>query len=319
MSRLARALLLIGGASVLAVLVAWVGIGSVAALLRRVGWAFVAVSVLYAAHLSVRAAALWRSLPVPSLGYLQVLRIRFAGAAVEMLTFTGPFLAEPTKGLLLARSGTAGADAFGAVAIEYLLYTLVSSWLAAGALTLLLARGLLTPALHGPIAILIGGVAAFTVGFFVAAITGVGLIVPALRGAGRLVAGDRARRVAARVEPVERVMVEFIHRRPARLFELLLIEAAGHGLLALEIAVVMGALALPFVWRDPFTVEGGIKFVSVAFFFVPGQVGAQESVYTVLFQALGFPAAAGLTMALVRRVRALVVAGAGTMALAFTS
>src|SRR5207244_13119603 len=66
--------------------------------------------------------------------------IRFAAEAVEMLTFTGPFLAEPAKGWLLTRHGVTAAQAFGAIAIEYLAYTLVSAWLATGALWLLLAR-----------------------------------------------------------------------------------------------------------------------------------------------------------------------------------
>jgi len=81
----------------------------------------------------------------------------------------------------------------------------------------------------------------------------------------------------------------------------------------------MRALQLHIDWFDPFMVEGGAKFISVAFFFVPGQIGAHEGVYTVLFKTLGFIAAAGLTMALFRRIRALAVAAAGTLALSLTS
>ena len=38
-----------------------------------------------------------------------------------------------------------------------------------------------------------------------------------------------------------------------------------------------------------------MKFISLAFFFVPGQIGAQESVSTLLFQSIGFPGTLGLT------------------------
>jgi glycosyltransferase 2 family protein len=319
MSRVARALLLAAGAIVLAVLVTRVGPAVILTLMRRVGWGFAIVSMLYTTHLAVRSAALWRSLPTCTMRYVDVFRIRLAGEAVEMLTFTGPFLAEPAKGWLLTRQGATAPDAFGAVAIEYLSYTLVSAWLAAGALTLLLLRNALTPSLRTPTIGLIGAIGLFTAGFAVAAMTGIGLIVPAVRGVGAIAGRRRADRAVAAIEPVERVLVTFMHARPARLAEVLVLEAVVHTLLALEVATVLHALALPFGWLDPFIVEGGVKFISVVFFFIPGQIGASESVYTILLPALGFPAAAGLTLALVRRIRALIVAAAGTVALSLTS
>jgi glycosyltransferase 2 family protein len=319
MSRLARALLLIAGAFLLTALVVRVGPVVIAGLMRRVGFSLVLVAGVYAAHVCVRAVALWRCLPVGTLPFRDVLRIRFAGEAVEMLTFTGPFLAEPTKGYLLSRSGAGVAEGFGAVAIEYLLYTLSATWIAAVALALLLTRHSLPDAMARGVAVVLAILVAFTLGFVTAAITGRGLLVASLHGAAAIIGRDRVNRLVARVEPVERVILTFIHNRAGRMSQVLIIECAGHGLLALEVAIVMSALGLAYAWRDPLVVEGGVKFISVAFFFVPGQLGAQESVYTLLFQALGFPPAAGLTMALVRRVRALAVAGLGTVALSLTS
>jgi hypothetical protein len=315
MSRLLRTLLLAGGTAVLIALVARVGLAVIVDMLRRVGWGFAAATILYSAHLAVRAAALWRSLPVPSLSYRAVLQVRLSGEAVEMLTFTGPFLAEPAKGWLLAERGAKGADAFGAVAIEYLLYTLVSAWMAAVALSVLLTRGVLPGDVRGPVLGVIAGMGIFTAGVAVAAISGTGLVVPAVRRAGAIAGRQRAAAAVARIDPVERVLVDFMHRRPARLTEVLLIEAAGHALLALEIAAVLRALAIPFGAADPLIIEGGAKFISVAFFFIPGQVGASEGVYALLFRAVGFTSAAGLTMALVRRVRSLIVAGTGVAVL----
>jgi Lysylphosphatidylglycerol synthase TM region len=316
MVRLLRTLLLVGGAAVLVVLVARVGPAVILDMLRRVGWGFAVATLLYSAHLAVRAAALWRSLPVRSLTYSSVLQVRVAGEAVETLTFTGPFLAEPAKGWLLAERGADGADAFGAVAIEYLLYTLVSAWLATAALSVLLTRGALPGAMRGPVIGIIAGMGVFTAGVAVAAVTGVGLLVPVIRRAGAIVGRQRAAVAVARIDPVERVLIDFMHRRPARLTEVILIEAAGHALLALEIAVVLGALAVPFRVSDPLIIEGGTKFISVAFFFIPGQMGASEGIYALLFRAAGFTGAAGLTMALVRRVRALMVAATGVAVLA---
>jgi hypothetical protein len=170
------------------------------------------------------------------------------------------------------------------------------------ALSLLVARGVLPRGLDTPVTLVVVGMIAFTIGFGVAAWTGIGLIVPALRGIG-------ATRLATRIEPVERILVGFMHDRPARLAEVIGLELLAQALLAAEIFVTIRTLGYAFSSRQAVLVEGAVKFISIAFFFVPGQLGAQESVYTLLFQSLGLPGAIGLTMALVRRVRALIVAG----------
>ncbi|MBI1874256.1 MAG: flippase-like domain-containing protein [Acidobacteria bacterium] len=276
----------------------------------HVGSAFLIVTGLYGLDLAVRAAALWRALPSRSLPFREVLRVQLSGEVAEMLTSTGPFLAEPLKGWLLKRDGISGAEAFGTVAIEYLLYTIVASWMTAVALSVLVARNVLPDATQPLVFGIIAAVVALTVAFLFAAVTGIGLIVPILRGAAGVI-GDRASSAAKRFEPVERVLVAFLHDRPTRLLEVLLIEAGGHALLALEILVVTRALGHQIAAADPFIIEGAVKVIKAGFFFVPGQLGVSEGAYIFLFRAIGLPAAAGVTMALVRRIRALLVAGLG--------
>lgn len=310
MNRIARALSLIAGGAVLVFLVSQIGVNVIAGALRHVGSALLIISGLYGLHVVVRAVALWRALPFLSLPFRQVLRVQLSGEVAEMLTSTGPFLAEPLKGWLLKRDGMPGAEAFGTVAIEYLLYTIVASWMTAVALSVLVARNVLPDAMRPLVFGIIAAVLALTVAFMFAAVTGIGLIVPILRGAGGVI-GDRAFSAAARFEPVERVLVAFMHDRPTRLLEVLLIEAGGHALLALEILVVARALGHHIAAADPFIIEGAVKAIKGGFFFVPGQLGVSEGAYAFLFRAIGLPAAAGLTMALIRRIRALVVAGLG--------
>jgi len=319
MPRAVRALLLIAGIAVLVALVLRTGPATIATMLRAVGWGFLIVSAVYTAHLAVRAGAWWRCMPDGLLRYRDVLLIRFAGEAIEMLTFTGPFLAEPAKGYLLVRRGMAGADAFGAVAIEYLLYTLVSAWMAGVALSLLLARNLLPLPLRVPAIGIVAAMVAFTIGCAAAAISGRGIIAPIAGACLRVFSRSRAAGVVLKVGEVERVLVGFMHQRPARLAEVLSIEAGGHALLVAEVWIVLWSIGLRLAALDPFLVEGGQKFINAAFFFVPGQVGASEGVYALLVASLGYPAAAGLTLALVRRVRGLIVAGAGVAVLAIAN
>jgi hypothetical protein len=319
MSRLFRLIALAAGVVVFAALIAYVGVRKIAGMLAEVGWGFALVPLLYTAHVTLRAVALWRSLPTPTLSFLDVWRVRLSGEAVEMLTLTGPFLSQPAQGWLLNKRGIGGAEAYGAVAIEYLLYTLTSAWLAIASLTALLVRGVLPVALRAAALGLIAVMVAFTVGVAAAAISGVGLIVPLVRRAGPLTGRRRAEGWAARIDPAERVLVGFMHEHPGRLAAVLGVEAAGQLLLASEIWVVLRALALPARPFDPLLIEGAVKFIGTVFFFVPGQLGASESVYTWLFAALGLTAAAGLTMALVRRIRGLIVGGLGLAAAATMS
>jgi hypothetical protein len=311
MSRLWRALVLLSGGAVLVALVAHVGLGVVLGLLRQVGWSLLPVSALYALHVVVRAFALWRGLPDGLLPYADVLRVRVAGEAVEMLTFTGPWLAEPAKGWLLTRRGIGTAEAFGFIALEFLLYTLTAAWMAAAALIVMLRRSVLPSGFRTPTVILLYAIAVITLGFGLAVISGRGLVVPLLRRAGAATGLAIFKSLAALVAPGEGVLVAFLSGKRLRLLEVVAAEGVSHLLLAGEIVFVFHALGVLGRWDDALVFEGASKFIGAAFFFVPGQLGAQEGVYTVLASALGAPAAAGLTLALARRIRGVIVALAG--------
>lgn len=309
----ARAVLLVIGLVIAATLVWRAGPSVIVLMLRRVGWTFLVVTALYTLHQGVRAMALWRSMPATAIRYREVLRVRLAGEAVEQLTFTGPFLAEPAKGWLLRRQGIEVPQAFGAVVTEYLLYTVASALLALAAVLVLAARQSLPrpfePALVGAI----GALAAFLAGFVTASITGVGLIAPLVGGCVRLIRGgtppgtDTAPWLGE-IDRVERVLVTFLHRHPLRLCEVLTLELLAHALLVSEIWAVFAALGFFVRPVDLLIFEGGVKFIGVVFFFLPGQVGASEGAYSLLAHTIGLAPAAGLTLALVRRLRGLLVA-----------
>jgi hypothetical protein len=316
--RIVRTLLVIAGFTIIAVLVRRTGSHLVATMLVRVGWGIPAAMALYAAHVGVRAAALWRTVIRGRVRFVDVLWIRLSGEAVEVLTFTGPFLAEPTKGWLLKQRGLPTADAFAAAATEYLLYTVISSCLAATGLSFLLARAALPIAVRPAVVVVLAIAIAFLAAFFFAATTGVGLIVPILRASRVLVGARRARRAADEFSRIEDALVTFLHVNHTRLLEVLALEAVAHLLLIVEISVVMARLGFSPPWINLLIIEGGVKFIAIAFAFIPGQVGASEVVYEALAAAVGLPAASGLTLALVRRVRSLLVAAAGVVALAMS-
>ena len=92
-----RAIVLTAAFIVLGAIVYAMGVGRIAGIIRASGWTLLWMILLYGCHLVVRGFILWRSLPPNSLRLREVIRIRFAAEAVEMLTFTGPFLEEADK------------------------------------------------------------------------------------------------------------------------------------------------------------------------------------------------------------------------------
>jgi len=311
--RAGHIVVLLGGLTALVLVVRHIGAATIAGMIRQVGWSLATITLLYALHTALRGVSLWQTLPAGTISLRDVIGIRFCAEGLEMLTLTGPFLAEPAKAWLLYRQGLAGASAFGAVAAEYLLYNLTAAWMAAAALSFLVARRVLPPVLNVPAEIMLAGVACLTIGCIIAGITGRGLVAPSVRAAARLVAPRHADTLVSRVEPPEAVLVSVLHDDPRRLAAVLAVEFAGHALLALEIAVALDALGLHAGVFLAFVIEGAVKCIGALFFFVPGQVGIAEGVYAVLLPVLGLPAAAGVTIALIRRVRALAVGAAGLL------
>jgi len=309
--RAGRAALLLTGLLALVLVIHRVGAATVAGSIRRVGAAFWTITLLYALHTLLRGVTLWQALPAGSIPLPSVIRIRFAAEGIEMLTMTGPFLAEPAKAWLLHRNGLDTAAAFGAVAAEYLLYNLTAAWMAGVALSVLLARAALPHALSAPAIGVLIAIVALTAGCALAGVTNRGLIAPSLRAIVSVFSPRRGDAIAERLHATESVMVSVLHDDPRRLAAIVVVELAGHALLAFEIAVALHALGLPAALASAFIIEGAVKCVAAMFFFIPGQLGVSEGSYALLLQAMALPAAAGVTIVLVRRGRSLVIGGLG--------
>ncbi len=308
-----RIFLLVVGLVVFAIVLYGMGIAEIALLTRRSGWSIVWMILLYGAHISIRGWVTWRNLPEPRIPFVDAWRIRFAAEAIETLTFTGPFLAEPAKGYMFIRRGVPPARAAGVIAFEYIVYTVVASGLALAGLIVLLSRGAFTGGVRAGVIVLVWCLAIFVTGVVWASITGIGLLVPAARLI-RPFAG--ARRTAVAVEHVgsmETHLLDILHRSKERFLEALIAESVGHLMLVLEVLILFGSLGADMRLGDPFVVEGGVKFINTVFIFIPGQFGASEGISALIVAGLGYPAAFGVTLALLRRIRAYLVAAIGLL------
>lgn len=312
-----RLLFLAAGIVLFAYLFVQLGPGAVVEMLGRIGWNAVPIALTYGVYQCTRALALSVSVTgARRVGFADAVWIRLSGEAVQFLTFTGPFLAEPAKAWLLKGRGLSAIEGFAATLTEYLGYTFTAAALAIGVLAWLLAEGAVSGAVRAGAIGIICAMSAFLVAAAVAIVRRVHLLGAILQGIARLpVIRTRLRPNMADVHRVEELLLGVMHDRPRRFARILMIEAASHTLHVLELFLILRALELGAAFGTAVLIEGAAKFIGVAFFFIPGQVGASEGAHAIIFEAVGLPAVAGFTVPFVRRIRSVVVAAAGLVAM----
>jgi hypothetical protein len=315
-----RKLLLIAGLAVFAALVAELGPARIARMLADIGWGFAGILLLYAVHQLARTAALRQCLLASSLRYADVLRIRVAGETVAFLTFTGPFLAEPTRAWLLKRQGLTAEQGFAAAVTEYLTYTLLATAFSICALAVLLERFTLTGAVRTAIVATVAAMSVFLVLAVLAILFRIYLIgVVVARIAALPLVRRRWRPEPARVREMEDLLLRVLRDSPGRLLRILAFEVIAQTALIVELFWIMSLMALVFPLVYPILIEAGSKIANTAFFFVPARIGASEGVMAIMFRIVGLPAAAGFTVSFARRLRSLVVALIGAFLLSSLS
>jgi uncharacterized membrane protein YbhN (UPF0104 family) len=299
------------------VLFAWLlvrlGAEKIFSLLLGVGWYFGLIAAIYACHQLVRAIAYWKCItPDDHASWWDILRIRLSGEAIQFLTSTGPFLAEPSKVWLLKQRGLSIRHAVAATLTEYLIYTFTSAALGIAGLGYLLNHYELSKP-----ASLAAKIILYTMGTFLVSAVGtivfrIYLIGAIIKGVGKLpLIRKYVRLNESDVRYTEDLLFVVLRDRPLRFLSILAIEFAAQAFLVLELYILLRSTGMLFPISQPLLIEAATKFVGPAFFFIPGQVGAAEGTYAFIFKTVGLPASAGFALALARRLRSLLVAGAG--------
>jgi hypothetical protein len=301
----------LAGCALFAIVFLRLGPAEVLRVAGELGWNFAAVLALWGLHHLLRAAALKACFGEAAAPLASLLRVRIAGESIQFLTSTGPFLAEPVKVWLLRRRGFPAVETYAAILAEYLFYTFLSSAMTATAMTVLLARYPLGPGLRLAAWITLGAslaflaVAAWAIGrrFHL-----IGTILRWLQRQGWL-GGRRIPDDGLRA--TENRLLDILRSPAPRLSRIIGLECAAQLCLVAELGVCIAATEYAAGPSRVLLLESAIKYVSFAFFFIPAQVGASEGAYALLAPALGWPAALGFAVALVRRLRSLLTALAG--------
>jgi hypothetical protein len=291
----------LGGAALFAYAVRAADVGEILRGIQRVGWGLVAILALAGLRFLIRAEA-WRLCMPPGtqLTSRQAFGAFLAGDALGNVTPLGLFASEPTK-LFLTRHHLATREAVASLAAENLVYgASVITVIAAGVVVLLATMPV--PAVWQWVLMtaLLTGVA------------GAGLAWRLLQGTWD---EERGARPWWRDRPA-RVRVAVLGLwtgHPARLWRAYALDLVFHVLGTFEIYLTLGWLLGD---RSP-TLAQAIVFealnrvVTVAFKFVPFRLGVDEALTGAVAPLLAVNPAAGVALALVRKVRNLAWNGVG--------
>lgn len=308
-----RAIFLAAGCALFAYLLVRLGPAKILTLLLGIGWGFVGIIAAYAGHQLVRATALRQCIiDNERFSYWDLVRIRLSGEAVQFLTFTGPFLAEPSKALLLRTRGLTTSQAFAATLSEYLIYTFTSAAMAVTGLLYLLQHFELSGPLRMAVRIVVCMAGMFLIVAADAIIRRIYLIGAVVTRIGRVPLIGKYLQVDEKVlRETEDLLFLVLQGSPGRFFSIVALEFSAQMLLVVELFVLLRVTGERFSAVHPFLIESATKFIGLGFFFIPGQIGAAEGTYMLIFKAIGLPASVGFSLAVARRLRSLIVAGTG--------
>lgn len=291
------------------------GWGAVVDGIASVGWWFGLVVLLGAFRMGCRARAWQAAAADPQLGFRDAFGAILAGDAAGNLTPLGALASEPTK-ILMARARISTVSSIASVAIENAFYIASVGMVLLAGTWILLQRADVPAGLEQISEALLVAIAVIGVAGLWAARTRpavVSRLAPFItRLAGRSDApADALREVEERIYGV-------LQWPASRLAHVTWWEAVFHAGAVAEVWLVLRLLpgGDQMSLADAFLMESAGRFVTVAFKFVPYRLGVDEAGSGAVAQVLGLTAATGVTLALVRRLRIIVLNAIGVVILA---
>ena len=307
--------------AVLNILIAIVGITLLIVTVRRaggwgvivdgvaaVGWWFVVVVLLGAFRMLCRARAWMICAGDAPLRFRDAFGAWMVADAMGNLTPLGVLASEPTK-ILMVRTKIPTVTSIASVTIENLFYTgsvlvvlLTGTWL-------FLQLANVPPGLERISEIIIAGIATAAAGAIIVArarpaiLSRLAPLVSKIAGKADAPA-DAIREVESRIYAVPQWPI-------GRIAHVASWEVAFHVAAVAEVFVVLRLLVPDITLAETFLLESAGRFVTVAFKFVPYRLGIDEAGSGAVAAVLGMPPVTGVTLALVRRIRIIVLNAIG--------
>ena len=115
------------------------------------------------------------------------------------------------------------------------------------------------------------------------------------------------------IQSVEDQLLDFFHHSPSAFWKSFALQMAGQVAAVLEVYVILQFMRGHARFSSALAIEGFTKLVNVIGLINPGNAGTYEGGNMLLAKLAGMGATAGLTLALIRRVRALFWAAVGVI------
>jgi glycosyltransferase 2 family protein len=317
-SRWFRPLLVLTGLAVVGYLVAQIGPAAIWSSFVTLGWRLPIVLTFPYALAALVDTIGWRLLlpgPVP---LSLVFRARLAGEAVNLATPTMAVGGEPLKAFLLRPPVPLLDGLVSVIADKTTIVVGQIIFLAAGLLAaraVLPSTSRLVPIMTGLLAVEILAIGGFALVQASGGLGGGGRLLGRLGGRFGSRVGLGGERYLQGLGDLDRALAGLYRHGRRRLLASALVHSVAWATGALEIYLVLHWLGTPASLGTALIIEsfaGGVKFAS---FMVPASLGALEGGYVAFFEAFGLTATAGLSFVLVRRLREMVWAGLGFLAL----
>jgi len=291
----------VGGAALFVYVVRRAGVAEILEGIQRIGWGLAAILALGGLRFALRAGC-WRLCMPPGtrLTFGRAWGAFLAGDAVGSVTPLGLLASEPTK-IFFTRHHLATRDSVASLAVENLIYGASVVAMIATGVAVVIATVALSHTTKWAIA-----------AAFVAAAVGVAVAIRLLQGTWDEARGPRPR-WRAKLAELRQAVVHFSATHPARLWQAFGLDAAFHLLGVLEVFLtlhwLLGNRAPTLVQAIAF--EALHRAVTVAFKFVPFRIGVDEALTAAVAPALAVNPAAGVALAVVRKVRNMFWSGVG--------
>ncbi|MSO50860.1 MAG: hypothetical protein CK533_07285 [Acidobacterium sp.] len=313
--------------SLLNILVAIIGIAVLIFTVRRVGWSevvsgvasvgwwFILVVVLGASRMACRARAWIICADDANLRFRDAFGAMLAADALGNLTPLGLLASEPTK-IMLTRSRISTVTSVASVTTENAFYTASVAVVLLAGTWFFFQRADVPPALEQLAEVIVMAIV-------IAVVIGVWLArsQPALLSRFAPLITRLAGRAAVPAEAIREVesrIYGVLGWRMGRLARIGSWEAIFHVAAVAEVWLVLRLLpgAADATLVDAFLLESAGRFVTIAFKFIPYRLGIDEAGSGAVAQVIGMGPAAGVTLALVRRLRIMVLNVFGLIRLA---
>ncbi|MGH9947123.1 MAG: lysylphosphatidylglycerol synthase domain-containing protein [Pyrinomonadaceae bacterium] len=291
-----------------------IGFDTVYATVNQIGWGFLLIILTNFSRHVIRSCCIYLAIPAEhrNVSFRNVLAARLAGDAMNMITFTGPLLAEATKAAMLRGKITFSRSAAAVIVDDIIYYISVALMMLSGVLLMVVNFGANGKVIrYALIGVTIGALVMLVGMFLVIKYNArpLSFVLDKLDVRSWLPTFVSSKK--SHVYEIETNVYSVYSERPKLFYSLLGLGCLAHVTSVLEVFLALYLLGFGTSVVNAYIIESLTKVINAAFSFVPGTVGVYEGGQGIILKALGFTTAIGVALALVRRGAILFWAAVG--------